>query len=829
MSGNLLRDTGVQCRLMNFPVDVGCAWHQALNCSAEGPTLQYCSHVAPAPEPPADSSHVISPGCAQPITRTAPAESLPVFRRPKAPESKVGTLSNLAQPNGSALAGQSSRVTEAPFWPATSCTASSPGRVRPVASTVPAVHSAFHQPAVPEFKVGALSSLAQLHGPAPGRLGLRLPQALPRPTTAGTADHPTASCATDHCAQGHAGDLLINQLGPSQFSEIRLRIIAGVDLYPADMDRPEVRQQQLSSLDWLTGWRIRGGVGSEAQQDRYALYSTDQHLQLRTMRRGWSINELIADIVGVVPRVRSVHLLVDRLDGLPAVQVAVTTREASANQFAVPLDLRGARGRVCTLNLEPGLSADTIVRRIAAECPATHAPQQDFHLALPDNTPLHVLPGHAAWPDFVRGVLGQFPPRPQLQDAVVEDDQVHLMQRSQHSLEPRLCGQPTTRMLNAGPLYRGPVLHPQSCRGHHQGLDKPRMPRSTIQYSIMPPNVVLVRPALTPQVALGSEAMNQVAPPRFYTIFEPRIDLRQRPADASWQLADYVADAVRQLPEPVRMVFVLSTPLPSFATPQLVLTLASAQHRARSLPIDLRRVGGMVHTIEIPLVCSPADIWASLRDKGIDLSGLWEAAHQAGQVRFIDQLGHEVLDWSAEDDKLEWAELTAIAADWQESIITYGSTEASALMARLTSTSTTTAMRPGHETEAPDPPTLLRAIAPADVCVSQSLAGVQILPAHLASQSLSAVSASDLCLFAPTAPAEDGTRPFTVLMPGHPPVVRTAGAGWPMCRYMTEALSVLGLRRQAGTVPSAADAGPTCAAVRCYNHRQPPWHHHPAN
>ena len=153
------------------------------------------------------------------------------------------------------------------------------------------------------------------------------------------------------------------------------------------MDRPEVRQQQLTSFDWLTGWRIRGGVGYEAQQDRYALYSTDHHLQLRTMRRGWSINELIADVAGVVPRVRSVHLLVDRLDGLPAVQIAVTTREAAANQFAIPLDFRGMRGRVCTINLEPGLPVDTVVRRISEECPATHVPQRDYRLVLPGQCP----------------------------------------------------------------------------------------------------------------------------------------------------------------------------------------------------------------------------------------------------------------------------------------------------------------------------------------------------------------------------------------------------------------------------------------------------------
>ncbi|CAE7243520.1 unnamed protein product, partial [Symbiodinium necroappetens] len=480
------------------------------------------------------------------------------------------------------------------------------------------------------------------------------------------------------------------QLGPSQFSEIRLRITASIDLYPADMDRPEIRQQQLSSHDWLTGWRIRGGVGSEAQQDRYALYSTDHHLQLRTMKRGWSINELVADVAGVIPRLRSVRLLVDRLDGLPAIQIAATTRE-------------------------------------------------DFQLVLPDNTPLRALPGH--------------------EEVEEEGDQ-------------------------------GPVLHPQCCQGYRKAVKDIESLRPAVQYTIVPPNVILAQPALTPNVAVGGASADHTEHSRFYTIFEPRIDLRQRPADPSWQLADYVADAVRQLPVPVRMVFILSMPLPSFATPQLVLTLHSALPRARSLPVDLRSVGGMVHTIELLPQCSPTDVWAALRDKGIDLSRQWEAAHEAGHVRFLNQLGHEVVEWGADDDRLEWAELTATTAEWQESIITYGSTEAQALMDRFTSTRTTTAMGPSHEVEPRDPPTLLRALAPVDACSSHSLAGIQVLPAHLASQSLSTISAADLCLYAPAAPADDGTRPFTVFVLGNSPIIRTADPQWLMCRFLTEAMSI---------------------------------------
>ena len=65
---------------------------------------------------------------------------------------------------------------------------------------------------------------------------------------------------------------------------------------------------------------------------------------------------------------------------------------------------------------------------------------------------------------------------------------------------------------------------------------------------------------------------------RFYTIFEPRIDQRQRPAIATWTLLDYIADALQQVPERVRLVFVsfvVTKPIPSFTTPQLVLAALS--------------------------------------------------------------------------------------------------------------------------------------------------------------------------------------------------------------------------------------------------------------
>ena len=92
-----------------------------------------------------------------------------------------------------------------------------------------------------------------------------------------------------------------------------------------------------------------------------------------------------------------------------------------------------------------------------------------------------------------------------------------------------------------------------------------------------------------------SYACLSVPPPedttrRFYTIFEPRLDHRQRPADEAWRLIDFITDAVRQVSDRVRLVYLITRPLGGFAAPQLVLTLASALPGHRSVPIDLREI-----------------------------------------------------------------------------------------------------------------------------------------------------------------------------------------------------------------------------------------------
>ena len=156
-------------------------------------------------------------------------------------------------------------------------------------------------------------------------------------------------------------------------------------------------------------------------------------------------------------------------------------------------------------------------------------------------------------------------------------------------------------------------------------------------------------------------------------------------------------------------------------------------------------------------------------------TGSWHTV-RAGSVSST-KTAREINAWNTADERLEWAELQALAAPWHSRVIPYGSTEAQAQDVETGGTTTTTSMGAGG-TEVSSPPTLLRARPPAAVCVAPPFDGVQVLPSHLAGPNLSATPAAELCLFDLVAANEDGTRPFTVFLPGLQPLTLQAGAQW---------------------------------------------------
>ena len=394
------------------------------------------------------------------------------------------------------------------------------------------------------------------------------------------------------------------KLGPSSFSDIRLRITAAVDIYPSELDRPEVRQQQLSGLSWLSGWRVGGSVCREAQQDRYALLSTDRHLQLRYMRRGWSINELVSDIVGVVPRVRSVRFLVNRLAHLPAVQVVVTTREASITDSAVPLDFREVQGRICTLNIGPGTPNDFLVRRVFEECPATHSPRQDFQIMLPDGGVLQVFPSHADWPDYVRGVPGVpalWPPQQEL-EAEDNDEHVNLLQ-----ITPGQAHAPKA-ITERGGSYTAPFVpaspHCPVSDGDPPSLLKRRLSGEPAkaareQWQLHPST--LSEPRYSGLVvAYMTWGRPDDSTRHLFTVFDSRRHVSAIASNDATRIADFAQRAIDTAPGSVRALQFLTVPVPGLPLPQVVLTFSTDPADTLAIPWDCREIGLPIKTVPHP-------------------------------------------------------------------------------------------------------------------------------------------------------------------------------------------------------------------------------------
>ena len=209
-------------------------------------------------------------------------------------------------------------------------------------------------------------------------------------------------CDVDHDTQD-AGANVTTWATPVSFAAIRLRLSAQVPILPEELDRPELRGLCVSSFGWYSGFRATGGVSSTSQQDRFVIFTTEYHSQVRSLRRGATLDDVVAEILGIVPRLRNIRILMDRLEGFPPLQVVATTRDCPIPGHATPLDMRPVGGRVCTLNLFPGFSSDRLSEMIMQECPEMRRPTRAFVLTLPDDTPLQRLPLLALGPDFLRG------------------------------------------------------------------------------------------------------------------------------------------------------------------------------------------------------------------------------------------------------------------------------------------------------------------------------------------------------------------------------------------------------------------------------------------
>ena len=190
---------------------------------------------------------------------------------------------------------------------------------------------------------------------------------------------------------------------PGGFSPLRLQLAAMVPVQPEHLDRPEQRNVALSCFRWITAHRAAGAVTDETHRGRYVIFATDAHLEIRRLPIGFTINDIVADILGTRPHIRSIRFLRERVSGLPPVQVAAHLREDPDDAWILPVDFRPLQGRICTLPIPARSDGDRIVAHCVHDCPTARLPPGAFQVQLPDHSPITALVMPPDAPDFVIG------------------------------------------------------------------------------------------------------------------------------------------------------------------------------------------------------------------------------------------------------------------------------------------------------------------------------------------------------------------------------------------------------------------------------------------
>ena len=144
-----------------------------------------------------------------------------------------------------------------------------------------------------------------------------------------------------------------------------------------------------------------------------------------------------------------------------------------------------------------------------------------------------------------------------------------------------------------------------------------------------------------------------------FLVCECRLDHLVKGARLDWSLLDFVAAALRAVTYRVRLVWYVIRPLEGLPTPQFVLTAVQAPAGGRAVPVDLRPLDGLLHTVELVFPGHVAQIWPLLHGKGVDPGGRLEQAWRDGSCRFENEQGQPV-DRLDADCEVEWLALRPV-------------------------------------------------------------------------------------------------------------------------------------------------------------------------
>ena len=413
------------------------------------------------------------------------------------------------------------------------------------------------------------------------------------------------------------------------FPPLRLQLAAAIPIYPAELDRPELRSRPVTSFAWVTGYRVAGAVSGHAgQYDRFAIYDSAHHAQVRQLPRAWDLDHIVAEILSIFPRVRSVRFLRDRLPNMPSVQVSVVMRDAPAGQTVIPLDFRAMEGGICTVRVMPNTAVEDLRQICIRDCPHARLPRVRFALADGFGQFLHIPADLEEMPDYGRGV----PPEAIAQvtdvgEAATGDDfdgQPDLLPEADHADVAslvQLFAKPRDPSFPARPSH-SPVLPSKPCFGTQVTFaqvpalcpitvpagDPPTLlrtegpPRASVVHSATKVPTILPERLAAPnlreipagQLCLFCQAVAHHNELRKYSVFDRHRHHSVRKASYQWSLLDYVVDATGSAVEETQSVQVLTLPIADLPEPQLSITPIGLPPGVLVLPLDARPIGGPI-------------------------------------------------------------------------------------------------------------------------------------------------------------------------------------------------------------------------------------------
>ncbi|CAE7821566.1 unnamed protein product [Symbiodinium sp. CCMP2592] len=399
---------------------------------------------------------------------------------------------------------------------------------------------------------------------------------------------------------------------PSAVEDDNLRelMVTQVKVLPSHLDIPEVRCQPLATFRWHQGFRATGADSAGSQYNRYAVFSTVAHVQVRPLPGTGSLDEVIFDLIAEYPGLRSIRLLQPRLSGFPAAQFVVALRTDPLDARLAPVDFRPLQGRVCTVDFRSNEGHRHACDQCIAQCPKDRLPRGHFSLRLPDGQTMH----RAESLDFLTA-------GPEIE----EDDEFAAIvttctvtqqagrQTEGHQRHTSLCGArqrlgvPRERLHSKVTPSHLPILAPPGS----SAARPPQMPLRPTEIAFMRAARATVFPPdldgsalYFPLERIILELRPQIDPQGRgrYTVFEPGARPRVRSCGADWVLGDFAADAAGSALFPVRAIQFLTRPLHGFPIPQLVLSPTTAPALHYAVVFDLRHQGTDVITACIPPV-----------------------------------------------------------------------------------------------------------------------------------------------------------------------------------------------------------------------------------